>query len=172
MNHQSLFFKLSHRKVFVIFMHPVLMTNMSENRFANVTTDMKAMDMPVVWRPNANTMKSVAQTQFVMLVFVFVDMDSKETYLICKSINIVILKFICVKRSSLYVYSCVPTGSCGGAFCAENAICQWDNTERISYCFCPPGFVGDGLKTCKSVPPACNVRNICGLYASCTPNYR
>lgn len=66
----------------------------------------------------------------------------------------------------------MPSGSCGGAFCAENAVCQWDHEQKVSYCLCPPDFVGDGVKTCKSVPPPCNVRNNCGLYASCAPNYR
>lgn len=67
---------------------------------------------------------------------------------------------------------CVPSGSCGGAYCAENAVCQWDNHQKVSYCFCPAGFVGDGVRTCKSVPPPCNVRNNCGLNAVCAPNYR
>ncbi|XP_059616809.1 nidogen [Phlebotomus argentipes] len=67
---------------------------------------------------------------------------------------------------------CVPIGSCGGAICAENALCRWDHAQMVSYCFCPPEFEGDGIHTCKSKPPACNVRNNCGLYASCVPNYR
>ncbi|XP_063703047.1 nidogen [Culicoides brevitarsis] len=67
---------------------------------------------------------------------------------------------------------CVKTGSCDGAYCAENAICKWDPTEKVKYCHCPEGFVGDGIRTCKSIPPPCNVRNNCGLYASCVPNER
>jgi nidogen (entactin) len=67
---------------------------------------------------------------------------------------------------------CVLAGSCGGAYCAENAVCQWDNRQKVSYCLCPGGFVGDGIKVCKSLPPPCNVRNNCGLYATCVPNYR
>uniref|UniRef100_A0A1B0DDW6 Uncharacterized protein n=1 Tax=Phlebotomus papatasi TaxID=29031 RepID=A0A1B0DDW6_PHLPP len=67
---------------------------------------------------------------------------------------------------------CVPIGSCGGAICAENAICRWDQTQMVSYCYCPPDFEGDGIHSCKSRPPPCNVRNNCGLYASCLPNYR
>lgn len=65
--------------------------------------------------------------------------------------------------------SCVPTGFCGGAYCAENAVCQWDSVERISYCLCPEGFVGDGVQSCKSIPPPCNVRSNCGLNAQCVP---
>uniref|UniRef100_A0A1B0GHS0 Putative nidogen n=1 Tax=Lutzomyia longipalpis TaxID=7200 RepID=A0A1B0GHS0_LUTLO len=67
---------------------------------------------------------------------------------------------------------CVPIGSCGGAICAENAICRWDQGQMVSYCYCPPEFDGDGIHSCKSKPPPCNVRNNCGLYASCLPNYR
>lgn len=66
----------------------------------------------------------------------------------------------------------MPNHSCGGAYCAENAICQWDHIERISYCHCPEDFIGDGLKSCKSKPPPCNIRNNCGLNAICMPNYR
>ncbi|KAL7032364.1 hypothetical protein ACKWTF_007298 [Chironomus riparius] len=67
---------------------------------------------------------------------------------------------------------CVPAGSCNGAYCAENAYCRFDDRARVHFCYCPDGFVGDGVTECKSVPPTCNVRNNCGLYASCVPNYR
>ncbi|GAB0089199.1 Nidogen [Sergentomyia squamirostris] len=67
---------------------------------------------------------------------------------------------------------CVPVGSCGGAICADNAVCRWDQHQMVSYCYCPPEYEGDGIHSCKSKPPACNVRNNCGLYASCLPNYR
>lgn len=67
---------------------------------------------------------------------------------------------------------CVPAGSCGGAYCAENAICQYDSVQQVSYCLCPKEFVGDGVQSCKSVPPPCNIRNNCGLDATCAPAYR
>lgn len=67
---------------------------------------------------------------------------------------------------------CVPAGSCGGAFCAENAICQFDTIQQVSYCLCPKDFVGDGVHSCKSVPPPCNVRNNCGLNAVCGPSHK
>lgn len=62
---------------------------------------------------------------------------------------------------------CVPAGSCGGTYCAENAICQYDHKQQVSYCLCPKEFIGDGINSCKSVPPQCNVRNNCGLNAIC-----
>lgn len=74
-------------------------------------------------------------------------------------------------NQSLFL-SCVPAGSCNGAFCAENAICLYDDRQKVNYCNCPEGFIGDGVSACKSVPPPCNIRNNCGLYASCSPNYR
>ena len=74
--------------------------------------------------------------------------------------------------TSCFYHRCVPTGSCNGAYCAENAQCLYDDRMRVNYCHCPEGYVGDGVVECKSVPPPCNVRNNCGLYASCTPNYR
>ncbi|XP_058453091.1 nidogen [Malaya genurostris] len=67
---------------------------------------------------------------------------------------------------------CVRVGSCGGAYCAENAICKWDQLQGIPYCHCPPEYIGDGVLQCKSVPPPCNVRNNCGLHATCGPNFR
>jgi nidogen (entactin) len=69
-------------------------------------------------------------------------------------------------------YRCVPVGSCNGAYCAENAYCRFDDRMKVNYCYCPEGYVGDGVAECKSVPPPCNIRNNCGLYASCAPNYR
>lgn len=54
--------------------------------------------------------------------------------------------------------------------CAKNAVCLWDAEQNVQYCNCPEGFVGDGLISCKSVPPPCNVRNNCGLNAQCAPN--
>lgn len=65
--------------------------------------------------------------------------------------------------------SCVPSGFCGGTFCATNAVCLWDNEQHVSYCSCPEGFLGDGIISCKSIPPTCNVKNICGLNAQCLP---
>lgn len=67
---------------------------------------------------------------------------------------------------------CVPAGSCGGAICAENAVCKYDDLQSVNYCHCPEGHTGDGLSSCKSIPPQCNVRNNCGLYATCVPNFR
>ncbi|XP_055547444.1 nidogen [Wyeomyia smithii] len=67
---------------------------------------------------------------------------------------------------------CVRAGSCGGTYCAENAICKWDHQQGIPYCHCPEGYVGDGVMQCKSIPPPCNVRNNCGLHATCGPNFR
>lgn len=69
------------------------------------------------------------------------------------------------------IVSCVP-GSCGGAICAENAECQVDPLEQISYCHCPSGYEGDGIRSCNEITPPCNIRNNCGFYASCAPNYR
>lgn len=65
--------------------------------------------------------------------------------------------------------SCVPSGYCGGIFCAPNAVCLWDNVQNVQYCECSEGFVGEGWRSCKSVPPPCNVKNNCGLNAQCTP---
>ncbi|ETN61938.1 nidogen [Anopheles darlingi] len=67
---------------------------------------------------------------------------------------------------------CVRAGSCGGAYCAENAVCVIDEVQKIPYCHCPQGFIGDGVSQCKSIPPPCNVRNNCGLHATCSPSYR
>lgn len=67
---------------------------------------------------------------------------------------------------------CVRTGSCGGVYCAENAICMLERRQNIQYCHCPEGFIGNGLHSCKSIPPPCNIRNNCGLHASCEPDYK
>ncbi|XP_035915634.1 nidogen [Anopheles stephensi] len=67
---------------------------------------------------------------------------------------------------------CVRAGSCGGAYCAENAMCVVDPVQKIPYCHCPAGYIGDGVSQCRSIPPPCNVRNNCGLHASCVPSYR
>lgn len=67
----------------------------------------------------------------------------------------------------IFVCSCVPTGFCGGAYCAQNAVCQWDNVEAVSFCLCPKGYVGDGIQQCTSLPPTCHVQNNCGLNAQC-----
>uniref|UniRef100_A0A182NFC0 Nidogen n=1 Tax=Anopheles dirus TaxID=7168 RepID=A0A182NFC0_9DIPT len=67
---------------------------------------------------------------------------------------------------------CVRAGSCGGAYCAENAVCVIDPVQKIPYCHCPQGFIGDGVSQCRSIPPPCNVRNNCGLHATCAPSYR
>ncbi|XP_031633983.1 nidogen [Contarinia nasturtii] len=65
---------------------------------------------------------------------------------------------------------CVLSGYCGGTFCAKNAVCLLDNIQGVQYCSCPEGFVGDGLTSCKSVPPPCNRKNNCGLNAQCIQN--
>lgn len=63
----------------------------------------------------------------------------------------------------------MPAGYCGAALCAKNAICLWDNIEDVQYCACPDGYEGDGLQSCKLIPPPCNVQNNCGLHAMCQP---
>lgn len=63
----------------------------------------------------------------------------------------------------------MPSGFCGGAYCATNAVCLWDDELRVSYCACPEGFSGDGVQSCRSIPPTCNVKNNCGLNAQCVP---
>lgn len=68
--------------------------------------------------------------------------------------------------------NCVRAGSCGGAYCADNAICKWDQYQQVPYCHCPEGHIGDGIQQCKSIPPPCNIRNNCGLHATCVPNFR
>lgn len=77
-------------------------------------------------------------------------------------------KFPKINISGLF-FSCVPVGYCGGAFCAKNAVCLFDHLQNVQYCSCPEGFVGDGLESCKSVPPPCNIKNNCGLNAQCVP---
>ncbi|XP_055600604.1 nidogen-like [Uranotaenia lowii] len=67
---------------------------------------------------------------------------------------------------------CVRAGSCGGVYCAENAICKFDRHQGVPYCYCPEGYVGNGVQQCKSIPPPCNVRNNCGLHATCGPKFR
>lgn len=44
---------------------------------------------------------------------------------------------------------------------------MWDAEQLVQYCSCPEGFVGDGVQSCKSIPPTCNVKNNCGLNAQC-----
>ncbi|CAD7078769.1 unnamed protein product [Hermetia illucens] len=64
---------------------------------------------------------------------------------------------------------CVPSGLCGGVYCAENALCRMDRMTQNPYCECIEGFTGDGVKSCISIPSPCNVRNNCGLHATCAP---
>lgn len=144
------------------------MMNTWENQFVSVKRDMKEMDAGVNRHQNVSPMYNVVRMQCVRMVAVLVKRVSKKIYPICKIID----KF---KNKLLYCccnYRCVPTGLCGGAICAENAVCKWDQEQQVSYCHCPPEFVGDGVKLCKSIPPPCNVRNNCGLYATCTLNFR
>lgn len=119
----------------------------------------------------------VAIIHIVAMEFVSVIQDMKEIFPICKFLflfcslphgKMIILK----KYDYYYYYSCVHAGSCGGAYCAENAICSWEPIQKISYCLCPEGFEGDGVRQCKSIPPPCNVRNNCGLYGSCVPSQK
>lgn len=70
---------------------------------------------------------------------------------------------------SVHFYSCVLAGYCGAALCAKNAVCLWDDEQDIQYCACPDGFEGDGLHSCKLIPPPCNVKYNCGLNAACKP---
>lgn len=76
------------------------------------------------------------------------------------------------KIDLLLNFSCVLAGACGGAYCAENARCELDHLEQISYCQCLEGYHGDGVRECVYVPPPCNVVNNCGLNAACAPDYR
>ncbi|KAL7736227.1 hypothetical protein ACLKA6_002906 [Drosophila palustris] len=64
---------------------------------------------------------------------------------------------------------CVPAGRCGSVFCGSNAICRWDNTLDVQYCDCIDGYQGDALVGCLSIPTPCNVRNNCGIHATCEP---
>ncbi|XP_037942070.1 nidogen-like [Teleopsis dalmanni] len=64
---------------------------------------------------------------------------------------------------------CVPAGRCGSVFCGANAICKWDAVKSIQYCDCMEGYEGDALQGCKSIPIPCNVRNNCGVHATCVP---
>lgn len=70
------------------------------------------------------------------------------------------------------LFSCVLAGTCGGAYCAENANCEWDANEQIQYCQCAHGYRGNGVRECVYVPPPCDVVNNCGLHAACAPDYR
>lgn len=65
---------------------------------------------------------------------------------------------------------CVPAGMCGGTYCADNAMCKWDNKQHVQYCECMEGYMGDGVSSCKSIPTSCRVRNTCGVHASCEPS--
>lgn len=60
-------------------------------------------------------------------------------------------------------------GYCGAALCAKNAVCLWDDEQDVQYCACPDGYEGDGLRSCKLIPPPCNVKYNCGLNAACVP---
>lgn len=60
-------------------------------------------------------------------------------------------------------------GYCGAALCANNAVCLWDNEQEVQYCACPEGYEGDGLQSCRPIPPPCNVKYSCGLNAQCVP---
>lgn len=62
---------------------------------------------------------------------------------------------------------CVPAGMCGGTYCADHAMCKWDNKQNVQYCECMEGYMGDGVGSCKSIPISCRVRNTCGVHASC-----
>ncbi|XP_039956515.1 nidogen [Bactrocera tryoni] len=64
---------------------------------------------------------------------------------------------------------CVPAGRCGPVFCGANAICKWDAQQGVQYCDCIEGYEGDALEGCRSIPPPCNVRNNCGVHATCEP---
>lgn len=70
----------------------------------------------------------------------------------------------------LFHRRCVPSGYCGGTFCAKNAVCLSDSVQSVQYCSCPENYVGDGLTNCTYVPPTCDVINNCGLDARCVPN--
>lgn len=103
------------------------------------------------------------------LVFVIAWKILKEIFLICKFFFFLIVLEFLIK---LNFSSCVPIGSCGGVYCASNAACKYDEQHQVPYCECVEGYIGDGIKSCKQPTPTCNVRNNCGLYATCAPNYR
>ncbi|TDG47937.1 hypothetical protein AWZ03_005718 [Drosophila navojoa] len=64
---------------------------------------------------------------------------------------------------------CVPAGRCGSVYCGSNAICKWDTALSVQYCDCIDGYQGDALTGCVSIPIPCNVRNNCGIHATCEP---
>ncbi|XP_030387552.1 nidogen-1 [Scaptodrosophila lebanonensis] len=64
---------------------------------------------------------------------------------------------------------CVQSGRCGAVFCGSNAICKWDASQGVQYCACLDGYEGDALEGCTSKPEPCNVRNTCGIHATCEP---
>lgn len=65
--------------------------------------------------------------------------------------------------------TCVPAGRCGGVFCGDNALCKWDAVQGVQYCDCMESYEGNALEGCKSIPTPCNVRNTCGVHATCEP---
>lgn len=155
-------------KTFAMFTPIASTTQLCAQARACVTKDMKALAEFAIWMLNAKRPRTVDITRSVTREFVNVIMDMSATAQTCKS------NFVESFNSTVIAFldRCVPTGSCNGAYCAENANCRFDERVKVNYCHCPEGFVGDGVSECKSIPPACNVRNNCGLYASCSPNYR
>lgn len=64
---------------------------------------------------------------------------------------------------------CVPAGRCGSVFCGVNAVCKLDAVKSVQYCDCMEGYEGNALEGCRSIPAQCNVRNNCGVHATCEP---
>lgn len=64
---------------------------------------------------------------------------------------------------------CVQPGLCGSVFCGHNAICKWDGHQSVHYCECIEGYQGNALDACTSIPPTCNIKNNCGVHATCEP---
>ncbi|XP_068146256.1 nidogen [Drosophila tropicalis] len=65
--------------------------------------------------------------------------------------------------------TCVQAGRCGNDFCGSNAICKWDSLRDTQYCDCLDGYQYDVVSGCTSKPTYCNVRNNCGIHATCEP---
>lgn len=139
----------------------------SEEVLACAKRAMMELEGHVIWLLSVNHQLTVGTTRFAVKEFATATRDTSGTIQICKVV--LCFKIPLLKDSH---FRCVPVGSCNGAYCAENAYCRYDERLRVNYCHCPEGYVGDGVSECKSVPPPCNVRNNCGLYASCSPNYR
>lgn len=157
------------------FMRHACMMTWWADPCANVTPTMWVMAELVNWLPNAQAERIAGIIQTVTMAFAFVMKGSNGIYTICEHHKAIdpfsrFIKYIFFFL--LHKFSCIAAGTCGGVFCAENAVCQWDNIEKVQFCFCPEGFEGNGVTSCNAITPPCNVQNNCGVNAICTPNYR